>query len=115
MKTRRMRASPPIQRIEGRTPRWSRGRWRWPGDAHRLDRWAARAASRTRSHAARQLLDLELDSWLTLATTFAGARLGTLHALCFITPSLRYLAMASRISYEDVHAVGKSDRARNLG
>ena len=60
-------------------------------------------------------LDLELDSWLTLATTFAGTRLGTLDAICLVTPSLRYLAMASRISYEDVHAVGKSDRARNLG
>jgi phosphatidylglycerophosphate synthase len=62
-----------------------------------------------------RVLDLELDSWLTLATTFAGARLGTLDALCLITPSLRYLAMASPIPYEDVHAVGKSDRARNLG
>ena len=62
-----------------------------------------------------RILDLELDSWLTLATTFAGTRLGTLHALCLITPSLRYLAMASPISYEDVHTVGKSDRARNLG
>lgn len=62
-----------------------------------------------------RVLDLELDSWLTLATTFAATRLGTLDALCLITPSLRYLAMASPISYEDVHAVGKSDRARNLG
>lgn len=62
-----------------------------------------------------RVLDLELDSWLTLATTFAGTRLGTLDALCLITPSLRYLAMASPIPYEDVHAVGKSDRARNLG
>jgi phosphatidylglycerophosphate synthase len=62
-----------------------------------------------------RVLDLELDSWLTLATTFAGTRLGTLDAICLITPSLRYLAMASPISYEDVHAVGKSDRARNLG
>jgi phosphatidylglycerophosphate synthase len=62
-----------------------------------------------------RVLDLELDSWLTLATTFAGTRLGTLDALCLITPSLRYLAMAAPISYEDVHAVGKSDRARNLG
>ncbi|MGH2471994.1 MAG: CDP-alcohol phosphatidyltransferase family protein [Candidatus Limnocylindria bacterium] len=62
-----------------------------------------------------RVLDLELDSWLTLATTFAGTRLGTLDALCLVTPSLRYLAMASPISYEDVHAVGKSDRARNLG
>ena len=62
-----------------------------------------------------RVLDLELDSWLTLATTFAGTRLGTLDAVCLITPSLRYLAMASPISYEDVHAVGKSDRARNLG
>lgn len=62
-----------------------------------------------------RVLDLELDSWLTLATTFAGTRLGTLDAVCMITPSLRYLAMASPIAYEDVHAVGKSDRARNLG
>jgi phosphatidylglycerophosphate synthase len=62
-----------------------------------------------------RVLDLELDSWLTFATTFAATRLGTLDALCLITPSLRYLAMASPISYEDVHAVGKSDRARNLG
>ncbi len=62
-----------------------------------------------------RVLDLELDSWLTLATTFAGTRLGTLDALCLITPSLRYLAMASHFSYEEVHAVGKSDRARNLG
>jgi phosphatidylglycerophosphate synthase len=62
-----------------------------------------------------RLLDLELDSWLTLATTFAGTRLGTLDAVCLVTPSLRYLAMASPISYEDVHAVGKSARARNLG
>ena len=62
-----------------------------------------------------RVLDLELDSWLTLATTFAGTRLGTLDALCLFTPSLRYFAMASPISYEDVHAVGKSDRARNLG
>ena len=62
-----------------------------------------------------RVLDLELDSWLTLATTFAGTRLGTLDAVCLVTPSLRYLAMASPISYEDVHAVGKSDRARNLG
>jgi phosphatidylglycerophosphate synthase len=62
-----------------------------------------------------RLLDLELDSWLTLATTFAGTRLGSLDVVCLITPSLRYLAMASPISYEDVHAVGKSDRARNLG
>lgn len=62
-----------------------------------------------------RVLDLELDSWLTLATTFAGTRLGTLDALCLITPSLRYLAMAAPIPYEDVHAIGKSDRARNLG
>ena len=62
-----------------------------------------------------RVLDLELDSWLTLATTLAGTRLGTLDAPCLITPSLRYLAMASPISYEDVHAVGKSGRARNLG
>jgi phosphatidylglycerophosphate synthase len=62
-----------------------------------------------------RVLDLELDSWLTLATTFAGTRLGTLDAICLVTPSLRYLAMALPIPYEDVHAVGKSDRARNLG
>jgi phosphatidylglycerophosphate synthase len=62
-----------------------------------------------------RVLDLELDSWLTLATTFAATRLGTLDAVCLITPALRYLAMAAPISYEDVHAVGKSDRARNLG
>ncbi len=62
-----------------------------------------------------RVLDLELDSWLTLATTFAGTRLGTLDAICLVTPSLRYLAMASPIPYEDVHAVGKTDRARNLG
>lgn len=62
-----------------------------------------------------RVLDLELDSWLTLATTFAGTRLGTLDYVCLVTPSLRYLAMASPISYEDVHSVGKSDRARNLG
>jgi phosphatidylglycerophosphate synthase len=62
-----------------------------------------------------RVLDLELDSWLTLATTFAGTRLGTLDAVCLITPSLRYFAMASPISYDDVHAVGKSERARNLG
>jgi len=61
------------------------------------------------------VLDLELDSWLTLATTLAGTRLGTLDAICLVTPSLRYLAMASPLSYEDVHTVGKSDRARNLG
>jgi phosphatidylglycerophosphate synthase len=62
-----------------------------------------------------RLLDLELDSWLTLSTTFAATRLGTLDAVCLVTPSLRYLAMASPISYEDVHSIGKSDRARNLG
>ena len=62
-----------------------------------------------------RILDLELDSWLTLATTFAGTRLGTLHPICLITPSLRYIAMVSGIPYEDVHAIGKSDRARNLG
>jgi phosphatidylglycerophosphate synthase len=62
-----------------------------------------------------RILDLELDSWLTLATTFAGTRVGTLDSICLVTPSLRYLAMASPIPYEDVHAVGKSDRARNLG
>ena len=62
-----------------------------------------------------RVLDLELDSWLTLATTLAGTRLGTLDALCLVTPSLRYLAMLLPISYEDVHSVGKSDRARNLG
>jgi phosphatidylglycerophosphate synthase len=62
-----------------------------------------------------RVLDLELDSWLTLATTFAGTRLGTLDAICLVTPSLRYLAMASPIPYESVHAIGKSDRARNLG
>jgi phosphatidylglycerophosphate synthase len=62
-----------------------------------------------------RVLDLELDSWLTLATTFAGTRLGTLDAICLLTPSLRYLAMASPIPYEEIHAVGKSDRARNLG
>jgi phosphatidylglycerophosphate synthase len=62
-----------------------------------------------------RVLDLELDSWLTLATTFAATRLGALDAICLVTPSLRYLAMASPLSYEDVHVVGKSDRARNLG
>ncbi len=62
-----------------------------------------------------RVLDLELDSSLTLATTLAATRLGTLDAICLVTPSLRYLAMASPISYEDVHAVGKSERARNLG
>jgi len=62
-----------------------------------------------------RVLDLELDSWLTLATTFAATRLGTIPGVCLVSPSLRYLAMASPISYEDVHAVGKSDRARNLG
>ena len=62
-----------------------------------------------------RVLDLELDSWLTLATTFAGTGLGTLDAVCLVTPSLRYLAMVSPIAYEDVHAVGKSHRARNLG
>jgi len=62
-----------------------------------------------------RVLDLELDSWLTLATTFAATRLGTLDGVALVTPSLRYLAMASPITYEDVHAVGKSDRARNLG
>jgi phosphatidylglycerophosphate synthase len=62
-----------------------------------------------------RVLDLELDSWLTLATTLAGTRLGSLDMVCLITPSLRYVAMASPISYEDVHAVGKTDRARNLG
>jgi phosphatidylglycerophosphate synthase len=62
-----------------------------------------------------RVLDLELDSWLTLATALAGARLGTLSAVCLITPSLRYFAMASPARYEDIHAVGKSDRARNLG
>ena len=61
------------------------------------------------------MLDLELDSWLTLATTLAGTRLGTLDAICLVTPSLRYLAMAAGISYEDVHTIGKSDRARNFG
>lgn len=62
-----------------------------------------------------RVLDLELDSWLTLATTFAAVRLGTLDEVCLITPSLRYLAMASPLSYEDVHAVGKTERARILG
>jgi phosphatidylglycerophosphate synthase len=62
-----------------------------------------------------RVLDLELDSWLTLATTFAGTRLGSLDAPCLITPLLRYLAMASPISYEDIRAVGTSGRARNLG
>jgi phosphatidylglycerophosphate synthase len=83
-----------------------------------LTDWIDGPLARRRGRGATQLgrvLDLELDSWLTLATTLAGTRLGTLDAPCLITPSLRYLAMASRISYEDVHAVGKTDRARNLG
>jgi phosphatidylglycerophosphate synthase len=62
-----------------------------------------------------RVLDLELDSWLTLATALAAARLGTLHPLCLITPSLRYVAMLTPLSYGDVFAVGKSDRARILG
>jgi phosphatidylglycerophosphate synthase len=62
-----------------------------------------------------RVLDLELDSWLTLATALAAARLGTLHPLCLVTPSLRYAAMLTPLSYEDLFAVGKTDRARNLG
>lgn len=62
-----------------------------------------------------RILDLELDSWLTLATAFAAARLGTLHPLCLVTPSLRYAAMLTPLSYGDVFTVGKTDRARNLG
>ena len=62
-----------------------------------------------------RVLDLELDSWLTLATALAAARLGTLHPLCLITPSLRYAAMVTPLSYGDVFAVGKTDRARVLG
>jgi len=62
-----------------------------------------------------RVLDLELDSWLTLATTLAATRLGTLHPLCLVTPSLRYAAMLTPLSYGDVFAVGKTDRARNLG
>jgi phosphatidylglycerophosphate synthase len=62
-----------------------------------------------------RVLDLELDSWLTLATTIAAHRFGRLHPACLATPSLRYLAMLTPIPYEDVHAAGKSERARNLG
>lgn len=62
-----------------------------------------------------RVLDLELDSWLTLATTLAAARLGMLHPLCLVTPSLRYIAMLTPLSYNGVFAVGKTDRARNLG
>jgi len=83
-----------------------------------LTDWIDGPLARRRGRGPTQLgrvLDLELDSWLTLATTFAGTRLGTLDAVALVTPSLRYLAMASPISYDDVHAVGKSDRARNLG
>lgn len=83
-----------------------------------LTDWIDGPLARRRGRGPTQLgrvLDLELDSWLTLATTFAGTRLGALNALCLVTPSLRYVTMASPISYEDVHAVGKSDRARNLG
>lgn len=62
-----------------------------------------------------RVLDLELDSWLTLATALAAARLGTMHPLCLVTPSLRYAAMLTPLSYGEVFAVGKTDRARNLG
>ncbi len=62
-----------------------------------------------------RVLDLELDSWLTVATALAGARLGSLHPLCLGTPSLRYAAMLTPLSYDDVFAVGKTVRARNLG
>jgi phosphatidylglycerophosphate synthase len=61
------------------------------------------------------VLDLELDSWLTLATALAAARLGTLPTVCLVTPSLRYAAMLTPLSYADVFAVGKTDRARYLG
>jgi phosphatidylglycerophosphate synthase len=83
-----------------------------------LTDWIDGPLARRRGRGPTQLgrvLDLELDSWLTLATTLAGTRLGSLDAVCLVTPSLRYLAMASSIPYEEVHAVGKSDRARNLG
>jgi phosphatidylglycerophosphate synthase len=83
-----------------------------------LTDWIDGPLARRRSRGPTRLgrvLDLELDSWLTLATTLAGTRLGTLDAICLVTPSLRYLAMASPISYEEVHSVGKSVRARNLG
>lgn len=62
-----------------------------------------------------RVLDLELDSWLTLATAFAATRLGTLPRLCLVTPSLRYAAMLTPLSYGQVFEVGKTDRARNLG
>src|SRR6266540_5913209 len=92
------------------------GRLAWPLalSGATLTDWIDGPLARRRGRGPTQLgrvLDLELDSWLTLATTFAGTRLGTLDAICLVTPSLRYLAMASPISYEDVHAVGKSDRA----
>ncbi|MGI8877830.1 MAG: CDP-alcohol phosphatidyltransferase family protein [Candidatus Limnocylindria bacterium] len=63
-----------------------------------------------------RILDLELDSWLTFATTLAAARLGTLHLMCVVTPSLRYAAMLTpSLSYAEIFALGKTDRARNLG
>ena len=62
-----------------------------------------------------RLLDLELDSWLTLATAVAATRFGRLHPLCLLSPSLRYAALLSPVPYEQVFAVGKTERARNLG
>ena len=107
--------------LVGRRDRRSYAAWiAWPlaVSGSTLTDWIDGPLARGRGRGPTRLgrvLDLELDSWLTLATTFAGTRLGTLDAICLVTPSLRYFAMASPISYEDVHAVGKSDRARNLG
>jgi phosphatidylglycerophosphate synthase len=107
--------------LAGPRDRWSyAARLAWPLalSGSTLTDWIDGPLARRRGRGPTRLgrvLDLELDSWLTLATTFAGTRLGTLDAVCLITPSLRYLAMASPISYQDVHTVGKSDRARNLG
>jgi phosphatidylglycerophosphate synthase len=83
-----------------------------------LSDWIDGPLARRRRRGPSQLgrtLDLELDSWLTLATTLAAVRLGGVHAACLVTPSLRYAAIASPISYRDVHAVGKTQRARNFG
>lgn len=38
-----------------------------------------------------QVLDIEVDSWLTLATALAAVRLGRLPRACLIPPILRYL------------------------
>jgi phosphatidylglycerophosphate synthase len=96
------------------------GRLAWPLAlcGATLTDWIDGPLARRRGRGPTQLgrvLDLELDSWLTLATALAASRLGTLHPLCLVTPSLRYAAMLTPLSYGDVFAVGKTDRARNLG